>query len=74
MACASEPPLTFQLEWNTAGSNQNQPSKAIPRIGIRARLMVQVSSAPTTRGPRMLAKVRIQITSAVATTLSRRKS
>ena len=30
--------------------------------GSRARLMVQVSSAPTTRGPRMLANVRSQIT------------
>ena len=55
---------------NVAGSNQNQPKNAIARIGIRARLMVQVSSAPTTRGPRMLANVRSQMTPAVAKTLA----
>ena len=37
---------------------------------MSARLMVQVSSAPTTRGPRMLAKVSTQITPAVAKTLA----
>ena len=42
----------------------------MPRIGTMARLMVQVSSAPTTRGPRMLAKVRTQMTTAVAKTLA----
>src|SRR5690348_6266402 len=65
-----EPPLTFQAERNVARSNQNQPNNAIPRIGINARLMVQVSRAPTTRGPRMLAKVRSQITAAAANTLA----
>src|SRR6188472_4436687 len=70
MAWASEPPLTFQDARNTSGSNQNQPNSAIPRIGMSARLMVQVSSAPTTRGPRMLAKVSSQITPAVAKTLA----
>src|SRR4051794_7990002 len=64
------PPLTFQALWKICGLNQNQPSSAIPRIGISARLMVHVSSAPTTRGPRMLANVRIQITAAVTKTLS----
>ncbi len=68
IACMLEPPLTFQPARNTALSNQSQPKNAIPRIGMRARLMVQVSSAPTTRGPRMLAKVRTQITPAVAKT------
>ena len=33
-AWASEPPLTFQPLKNVAGSNQNQPSSAIPTIGI----------------------------------------
>ncbi len=69
-AWVSEPPLTFQAALKIAGSNQNQPRIAIPRIGIRARLMVQVSSAPTSRGPRILTSVRSQITPAVAKTLA----
>src|SRR3954462_9949214 len=70
MACALEPPLTFQAAWKVSGSNQSQPRNATARIGSSARLMVQVSSAPTTRGPRMLAKVSTQITPAVATPLA----
>src|SRR5215208_5291119 len=70
MPWALLPPLTFQALWKVSGLNQNQPRAAMPRIGIRARLMVQVASAPTTRGPRMFAKVSIQITPAVTTTLA----
>src|SRR5258705_12807942 len=53
IALVAEPPLTFQLSRKVAGLNQNQPNTAIARIGIRARLMVHVSSAPPTRGPMM---------------------
>src|SRR6185295_8042140 len=69
-ACMSEPPLTFQPARKVSVLNQNQPKNAMPRIGISARAIVQVSSAPTARGPRMLANVRIQITAAVANTLA----
>src|SRR6185503_20321637 len=69
-ACRPEPPLTFQPARNVAPSNQNQPKNAMARMGAMARLMVQVSRAPTMRGPRMLAKVRAQITTAVAKTLA----
>ena len=41
----------------------------MPTIGISASAMVQASSAPTTRGPRMLAKVRIQMMAAVTKVL-----
>src|SRR6187397_1165530 len=54
-ACMSDVPLTFQPDMNVALSNQNQPNSAIARIGISASAIVQVSSAPTTRGPRMFA-------------------
>src|SRR6185369_7159111 len=70
MAWASDPPLTFQAARKVSASNQIQPRNATARMGISARLMVQVSSAPTTRGPRMLAKVSTQITPAVANTLA----
>ena len=70
MAWPEEPPLTFHDARNVPRSNQNQPKNAIARIGIRARLMVQVSRAPTTRGPMMLANVRSQITPVAANTLA----
>ena len=70
MACMSDSPLTFQPARNIAESNQNQPSSAMPTIGISASAIVQVSSAPTTRGPRMLANVSSQMTAAVAKTLA----
>src|SRR4029079_2975316 len=70
MACASEPPLTFQAARKASASNQIQPRNAQARIGISATLMDQASSAPTTRGPRMLAKVSTQITPALAKTLA----
>src|SRR6266576_1830014 len=69
MACIPEPPVTFQPAMKVVGLNQNQPRKAIAKMGMRARLTVQVSRAPTTRGPRILAKVRAQITTAAATAL-----
>jgi hypothetical protein len=70
MAWALDPPLTFQPARNVSGLNQSHPRNAIPRIGMSARLIVQVSRAPITRGPRMLANVRSQITAAVANTLA----
>src|SRR5262245_19958451 len=69
IALQSDWPLTFQLALNTPGSNHHQPSRAMATIGINASAMVQASSAPTTRGPRMLAKVRIQMMAAVASVL-----
>src|SRR6516165_6613720 len=63
-------PLTFHAERNTSGWNQNHPKIAIAMIGMSARLIVHVSRRPTTRGPRMFANVRIQITAAVAMTLA----
>ena len=68
-ACISDSPLTFQPERNTAESNQIQPSSAIARIGTSASAIVQVSSAPMTRGPRMFANVSSQMSTAVAITL-----
>src|SRR5213083_1948172 len=70
IALVPDPPLTFQLARKVAGWNQNQPSSAIAAMGIRARLMVLVSRAPTTLGPRMFKPVRIQITAAVVNTLA----
>src|SRR6185295_13850935 len=70
IALVAEPPLTFQLSRKVADLNQNQPSRAIATIGMSARLMVHVSSAPTTRGPMMFKNVRIQITAAAANTLA----
>ena len=70
MACIFDSPVTFQPARNVSVSNQNQPSNAIAMIGIRASAIVQVSSAPTTRGPRMLANVSNQMTAAVAKTLA----
>ena len=63
-------PVTFQPARNVAESNQIQPSSAIAMIGISASAIVQVSRAPTTRGPRMFANVRSQMTAAVAMTLA----
>ena len=70
MACQSEPPLTFQLALKISGLNQNQPSSAMPTIGINASAMVHASSTPTTRGPLMLANVSSQMISAVTMVLA----
>src|SRR5882672_5275882 len=70
IACMDDPPLTFHPALNTAGSNQNHPKKAMPRMGISARSMVQASRIPMTRAPLMLAKVSSQMTPAVAKTLA----
>ena len=42
----------------------------MPTMGISASAMVQASSAPTTRGPMMLAKVSSQMISAVTMVLA----
>src|SRR5690349_14627716 len=63
-------PLTFQLALKMSGWNQNQPSSATATMGISASAMVQVSSRPTTRGPRMFAKVSTQITMTVTRVLA----
>src|SRR3954470_12670082 len=70
IACASEPPLTFQPERKISGLNQNQPRNAIAKIGMSASDMVHISSAPMTRGPRMFANVNNQIRAAVLITVA----
>src|SRR5262245_43482594 len=68
-AWKSDFPVTFQASLNSEGSNQNQPTVAIPRIGISARPKVQVSNRPTNLGPTMFTTVSSQITAMVPTVL-----
>ncbi|MNW13055.1 hypothetical protein D3C71_2109010 [compost metagenome] len=65
MAALSSMPLTFQPALNSAGSNHHQPKMAMPSIGINASNKVPVSSAPTQRAPRALARLSSQITARV---------
>ena len=64
-AAADVPARTERL-----GVNQNHPRNAIRGMESVPGPWSTVSSAPTTRGPMTFAKVRIQITAAVANTLA----
>src|SRR5262245_47306882 len=51
----------FQLPMNTAGSNQNQPNRAIRISGNRETIVDGLVSAPTNRGPMTLARTATEI-------------